>query len=393
MNTGLVPDWCQANGQPASGFQYYYYYDATRTPWRIALDYIWFGELRARAFCEKITTFARSVGAANIHEGYYLDGSPIGWAHINVFIGPFAAGSMGTSSAVQAFCDSAYNENVLTVPSSVNGNYSNWSLRTLTLFVQTGNFLNPLDSTVHTPPSPPVLLSPAHASTGIGPTITLRWHSSATAARYGLQVALDSSFTALVVNDTLVADTLRRVENLSPLTSYFWRVNAKNAVGSSAYSPPWRFTTFGVPTQSVLLSQPNNALGLPTMVACVWRRATDRHTLFELGDGKRYEAGLASVDRYWFELTTDSNATPLVVDSTLIDTTRSVGALDNAMRYFWRVCARNEFGWGAVSPWWQFRTAVAQPQAPLLVAPVNGSRGNPTEIPMRWHLLAGAARY
>jgi len=39
-NTGLVPDWCQANGQQASGYSYDYKYDACRFPWRYGLDYL-----------------------------------------------------------------------------------------------------------------------------------------------------------------------------------------------------------------------------------------------------------------------------------------------------------------------------------------------------------------
>lgn len=141
--TGLVPDWCQANGQPANGFAYYYYYDATRTPWRIALDYLWYGDQRAYDFSTKISDFARGIAAPNILEGYHLDGSPLNWSHINVFIGPFGAGAMATDKTYQAFCDSMYNENVITVPGFIPGNYYNYSLRTLTLFLQTGNFLNP----------------------------------------------------------------------------------------------------------------------------------------------------------------------------------------------------------------------------------------------------------
>ena len=141
--TGLVPDWCSAAGLPVPGFGYYYYYDATRTPWRIALDYMWYGEARARAFCAKISSFARTIGSVNIREGYQLDGSPIGWQHLNVFVGPFGVGGMATHCSFQAFADSAYDDNVTTVLPAGYGQYYNGSLKTLTLLVQTGNFLSP----------------------------------------------------------------------------------------------------------------------------------------------------------------------------------------------------------------------------------------------------------
>ena len=53
-NTGLVPDWCKATGEiPAANVSgmnlkgMAYYYDACRTPWRIATDYKWYQDPRA----------------------------------------------------------------------------------------------------------------------------------------------------------------------------------------------------------------------------------------------------------------------------------------------------------------------------------------------------------
>jgi len=53
--TGLVPDWGCVEGIPGGGPPgiYYsedYYYDASRTPRRIALDYLWYGDARAKDF-------------------------------------------------------------------------------------------------------------------------------------------------------------------------------------------------------------------------------------------------------------------------------------------------------------------------------------------------------
>ena len=46
--TGLVPDWCNAAGAPQRSS--HYSYDACRTPWRIAVDACWNGEVRATAY-------------------------------------------------------------------------------------------------------------------------------------------------------------------------------------------------------------------------------------------------------------------------------------------------------------------------------------------------------
>ncbi len=144
--TGLVPDWCRADGSPAPerAQSYYYYWDAARTPWRIALDYLWYGNEDARQFCEKIVRFASSIGAANIANGYYLDGKPVRSEPTSIFIGPFGAAAMAAGPAYQAFADAAYRINVATTLPPEN-NYYNWSIRTLTLFLQTGNFFGPLE--------------------------------------------------------------------------------------------------------------------------------------------------------------------------------------------------------------------------------------------------------
>jgi len=145
-STGLVPDWCRVDGLPAQGREdkYYFYWDAARTQWRIALDYLWYGTEEARAFCEKIVRFALSIGPANLANGYYLDGKPIRHEATSVFIGPFGAAAMAAGSTFQAFCDAAYRLNAAYTPPTQN-HYYDWSIRTLTLFLQTGNFYGPLD--------------------------------------------------------------------------------------------------------------------------------------------------------------------------------------------------------------------------------------------------------
>lgn len=381
VTTGLVPDWCRADGQPAPGFAYYYYYDATRTPWRIAMDYVWFGEPRALDFCRKISNFVRAIGSVNVGEGYQLNGTPMGSAHLNVFVGPFASASMATTPAYQAFCDSAYDDNVQTVPPYPPGNYYNRSLRTLTLFLQTGNFFNPLDSTVRSAPQTPVLVAPADSSIGHPPTIPLIWRVSSTAVRYTLQLALDSSFASLVLEDSLLVDTMRTVSDLQPLTWYHWRVKARNTAGASGYSLPRRFRVMGLPTQVSLLGPPQNATNQPTNIVFLWRAARDRVDRPE------------SILRYWFELTGDTASSLIVQDTTLTDTTRTVGGLSYLTTYYWRVRARNEIGWGEFSPWWQFTTIVGPPSAPTLVAPPNASTGHGTDVTLRWHRQAAAAYY
>ena len=83
-SAGLAPNWCAVNsaGQitmsPESGLNSTEYsYDAFRTPWRIALDYQWFKDPRAKAYFEK-NDFLRQEWAKNqkINVAYTHDGKP-----------------------------------------------------------------------------------------------------------------------------------------------------------------------------------------------------------------------------------------------------------------------------------------------------------------------------
>jgi hypothetical protein len=90
----------------------------------------------------------------------------------------------------------------------------------------------------------PTLLSPAQDSTGLAVNLNLTWASMAgVAATYRVQLSTDSSFTALVVNDSTPANPSRAVGPLANNTKYYWRVNAKNNKGTSPYSTVRRFTT------------------------------------------------------------------------------------------------------------------------------------------------------
>jgi uncharacterized delta-60 repeat protein len=92
-------------------------------------------------------------------------------------------------------------------------------------------------------PSVPILVSPANNATGLPVNLNLVWHKSTLAVNYRVQLATDSLFTNLVVNDSTLTDTIRAVTGLANNTNYWWRVNAKTAAGTSAYSTIWKFTT------------------------------------------------------------------------------------------------------------------------------------------------------
>ena len=86
----------------------------------------------------------------------------------------------------------------------------------------------------------PTLVAPANQYNGI-PWAQFRWNTTVSAATYRVQIALDSLFAAPVIDDSTVSDTSRPVASLNLNTTYYWRVNAKNAGGTSPWSSVWNF--------------------------------------------------------------------------------------------------------------------------------------------------------
>ena len=152
---GLVPAWCASHGAPPDGVcspvpapagsASNYQYDSCRTPFRIALDWCWFGEPRARSYLARTSAFFSGVGAARIADGYALDGTPqpiygADGGQSAAFVGPAGVGAM-SSATYQTFVDQAYAA-VVTGKLLVGGTYYDESWTVLSLLMMTGNFLD-----------------------------------------------------------------------------------------------------------------------------------------------------------------------------------------------------------------------------------------------------------
>ncbi|HET6272371.1 MAG TPA: M1 family aminopeptidase [Bacteroidota bacterium] len=89
----------------------------------------------------------------------------------------------------------------------------------------------------------PVLASPATGTPNLDPPVQLSWNIVPSATTYRLQVAIDSLFTSILIDDSTLTDTSFAAASVVPNTKHFWRVNAKNGGGTTAWSPVWNFTT------------------------------------------------------------------------------------------------------------------------------------------------------
>lgn len=137
---GIVSDWCTANGTQAAGKSLDYSYDACRTPWRIAVDYLWYGDSRAKEYLEKSNQFIQSVGGiTEVVDGYKQNGSLIEGDryHNTTFVSTFACAGVVLSDV--ADINAYYTE--IGVPSIVS--YFDYCFDLFSRMLLSGVFQNP----------------------------------------------------------------------------------------------------------------------------------------------------------------------------------------------------------------------------------------------------------
>ncbi len=254
---------------------------------------------------------------------------------------------------------------VFTLPSTVgigsypygitSGDFNNDGLIDLAPVNGSSNYVSILINLI-----PPQLLSPANNSTGNLSSVNFAWIKSPGASGYRIQIATDSLFNNLVMNDSTLpgTDSIKSVSGLNALTWYYWRMNSKSANGTSLWYDTWKFKTQGVPTQVVLSSPANNSLDQPINITFQWFKAVNQ-TFTSYNGNLRADISTSplAIANYWFECSTDSTfSTGVLRDSTLTDTTKTLNWLAKKTKYYWRVKAKNETGWGEFSSTWNFTT-------------------------------------
>ncbi|MFE7377298.1 glycosyl hydrolase family 8 [Bacillus cereus] len=148
-NTGLISDFVVKNPpQPApkdfldeSEYTNAYYYNASRVPLRIVMDYAMYGEKRSKVISDKVSSWIQNKTNGNpskIVDGYQLNGSNIGSYSTAVFVSPFIAASI-TSSNNQKWVNSGWDW-----MKNKRESYFSDSYNLLTMLFITGNWWKPV---------------------------------------------------------------------------------------------------------------------------------------------------------------------------------------------------------------------------------------------------------
>ncbi len=152
QETGLLPDFIvdlNTDAKPANPdylegkHDGHYSYNACRDPWRLANDYLIFGDERAKKAVVKIDKwlFKSSEGdPKKVRAGYQLDGTKIySWSDMS-FTAPFAVGAM-LDTTNQEWLNKLYSK-VLTHKVN-NGDYYDCTLKLLAMITISGNYWVP----------------------------------------------------------------------------------------------------------------------------------------------------------------------------------------------------------------------------------------------------------
>ncbi|MCU0372870.1 MAG: T9SS type A sorting domain-containing protein, partial [Ignavibacteria bacterium] len=108
-------------------------------------------------------------------------------------------------------------------------------------------------TTLGVPPAP-ALVSPENGTIVNTVTPLLNWSDVPEATSYGVQVALNPSFSAIILNITNIPISQYQITSPVLPTNLFlyWRANASNSYGTGNWSPGWYFTIIltGISTYS-----------------------------------------------------------------------------------------------------------------------------------------------
>ncbi|MBS1495055.1 MAG: T9SS type A sorting domain-containing protein [Bacteroidetes bacterium] len=192
-------------------------------------------------------------------------------------------------------------------------------------------------------PTAPVLTTPANNSSNVSVTPTLGWNAVNGASSYKVQISTISNFGVITDSATVFTNSYSvPVGKLQNASAYFWRVSASNAVGTSAFSTVFNFSTTVTPPPTPTLVSPSNGANGQSLTPTLTWQAIAGATAFHIQ--------ISTISN--FAVITDSGS----VSGATTQYTVPAGKLGNGLTYFWRVSATNASGTGSFSSPWSFST-------------------------------------
>ncbi len=253
------------------------------------------------------------------------------------------------------------------------------------IWVLDGNsspWLNPTEGVyVFAPPPLPgnfAKSTPANAAANRPTNPTLRWGTSNNATSYEYCIDTTNNNACNATWTSTGTATSQALSGLTPGTTYYWQVRAKNSTGRTyadgSSTAWWSFSIPPLPGAFSKTGPANGATGKPSTPTLKWG-ASSAATSYE----------------YCLDTINDNTCNTSWV-STGSATSMALGGLAPSTTYYWQVYARNRAGTtDSNGGWWSFTTA-AFPGAFSKSGPANGATkvAKPT---LSWGASSGATSY
>ncbi|MCF8242885.1 MAG: peptidylprolyl isomerase [Melioribacteraceae bacterium] len=198
-------------------------------------------------------------------------------------------------------------------------------------------FISKLD-TNFTVPDVPILTSPEEEYQATQNYVTLEWDTVNGAVMYHLQVATDSEFNNLFLDDDVSRNTFNLTNIESGQITYYWRVKSNNGGNESEFSDSRTFITRIAAPE--LLQPDNSSTDISITPTFIWR---------SVYGAASYRFTIATVPTFV--------SSQVVYDTTaFVDTTISPITLDGLTKYYWTVKPSTDTYDGPQSRVWNFTT-------------------------------------
>jgi len=216
------------------------------------------------------------------------------------------------------------------------------------------------------------------------------------AANNGFYLSTDSGLNWIKRNDGLSNQTLFSLTVSSGYIIAGSMGNGDYRRSISEFDP--------LPQKPDLISPADSSVNVPVNLTFIWNwppeviPGTAKPLLLQGRNSMSGSSGLNDnsdiISSFWFELTEDTvSFSNSLRDTAVTDTIKAISGLDYLSKFYWRVKAKNENGWGQFSNWWSFVTADTLPIVPQLILPANNSQEIEVTPLLDWSDISGAVKY
>lgn len=222
----------------------------------------------------------------------------------------------------------------------------------------------------------PELLLPEHEADNQPAELRFTWANIPDALTYEIRVSQNGAFSELFADSSGIADSTVNMMGFELEHTYFWSVRAHYAKGVSNWATARSFTIKGAAPLIPEVEFPkNNQINVPVVPELSWNTATD-------------------AELYEIQFADNADFTPLLMDSSLTQTSIAVGQLATNTLYYWRLRAYSQSG--GYSDWGETLSFTTVPEAPeqvTLLAPAHQSAKLAIPFQFTWNESIGATAY